>query len=128
MAKIVSLLFLLSFILYAEKPTVGTQLEQQCFNCHDAQNIPSEMIYRRYLLKYSSKETIKKQMFSYLKAPLVKNSIMPPQFFSKFPKKQAMQMDDKRLNIMIDQYIAYFDIKPKIKIIPKKSRQLLSQE
>ncbi len=94
-------------------------LERNCLACHEAQQIPSEMIYSRYLMRYSSKKTIKAKMFAYLRHPSVKASIMPPPFFRKFPIKQATTLDDKRLKELIEAYIAHYDVDGKIIILPK---------
>ena len=89
-------------------------LERECFQCHKEQKIPSEGTYRRYLRKYSSKETIREMMLTYLKAPTVEQSIMPPQFFSKFTIKEASQLEEKELRNRIDDYVDYFDINKKL--------------
>jgi hypothetical protein len=53
-------------------------------------------------------------MFKYLKAPKRENSIMPPQFFLKFPMKKKMEMDDADLKAYIRRYIEAFDVKKKL--------------
>jgi hypothetical protein len=45
--------------------------------------------------------------------------IMPPQFFTKFPKKKPLKLEDPALITLIKAYTDYFDIKPKIKLITK---------
>ena len=92
-------------------------LEEGCLSCHKAQQIPSEMIYRRYLMHYASKETIKKKIAAYLKHPSTDTSIMPAPFFRKFPLKKATTLDDKRLERLIEAYIAHYDVDGKIVIV-----------
>ena len=92
-------------------------LEKGCLSCHQAQQIPSEMIYRRYLMRYASKKTIKKKIAAYLKHPSTETSIMPAPFFRKFPLKKATTLDDKRLKRLIEAYIAYYDVDGKIVIV-----------
>ena len=94
------------------------ELERECLQCHDTQKIPSEAIYRRYLLKYSSKETIRQKMFSFLRSPSVEKSIMPSQFFNKFPLADRSELDDATLHQRVDDYIEYFDINPRLYILP----------
>ena len=92
-------------------------LERECLACHQAGQIPSEMIYRRYLMRYSSKERIKKKIAAYLKHPSTDTSIMPAPFFKKFPLKKATTIDDKRLKRLIEAYIARFDVAAKMMIV-----------
>ena len=92
-------------------------LDKACLSCHQAQQIPSEMIYRRYLMHYASKETIKKKIAAYLKHPSTDTSIMPAPFFRKFPLKKATTLDDKRLERLIEAYIAHYDVDGKIVIV-----------
>ncbi|MEA3456617.1 MAG: hypothetical protein U9R26_08925 [Campylobacterota bacterium] len=102
-------------------PGRDSALERECFQCHKEQKIPSAATYRRYLLKYSSKETIREMMFAYLKTPAVESSIMPPQFFSKFTIKEVSQLKDEALRKRIDEYIDYFDINKKLFIPPENN-------
>ncbi len=78
------------------------------------------MIYRRYLLKYSSTALIKEQIFSYLKRPSTEASIMPAPFFKKFSLKEPSKLDDKTLDKLIDEYIGLYDVSKKIYIVPEK--------
>jgi hypothetical protein len=72
------------------------------------------MIYRRYLLKYSSKDVIRDKIYRYLRSPAIQESIMPPQFFSKFLLKEPTEMSNEELKDMIDGYMDYFDISHKL--------------
>jgi hypothetical protein len=89
-------------------------LQKTCLQCHQEQKIPSEMIYRRYLMRYSTPERIEKMMLAYLRRPRKEYSIMPPQFFLKFPMKQPIEMDEKVLEPYIRSYIEKFDIKKRL--------------
>jgi len=112
---------ILSFLLILHTLIQAQTLQEACLSCHQVQNIPSEMIYRRYLLKYSSKEEIRTHIFSYLKQPEEERSIMPMQFFKKFPKKTPTHLDDKRLKKFIDLYIEHFDVSSRIHIIYREN-------
>jgi len=89
-------------------------LQEHCLACHTKQQIPSSLIYRRYLMKYSTPERIEKAMLDYLRAPERSRSIMPPQFFLKFPMKPPMEMDDATLRKEVKAYIETFDIRKKL--------------
>lgn len=95
-------------------------LEQNCLLCHREHQIPSAMIYRRYLMKFSAKDTIKNRMFDYLKKPSTKESIMPAPFFKKFSIKEPSDMNDTILKESIDSYIERFDVDKRIFVVPKK--------
>jgi len=86
-------------------------IKKNCISCHAQQQIPSELIYRRYLLRYSTHDRIKKRLFYYLRSPDKAHSIMPKQFFLKFPMKQPLDLNESQLLESIDQYLDYFDIK-----------------
>lgn len=91
-------------------------LEQTCLACHKREQIPSELIYKRYLMNFSSQKRIEREMFLYLKNPQKSASIMPAQFFLRFPMKSALTLDDDSLKKQIKAYIENFDIKKKIRI------------
>jgi len=106
---LISTLFITTLI--AEAPS---SLQKNCLDCHVEQKIPSELIHRRYLLKYSTNKKIKEMLFSYLKKPNKESSIMPKQFFLKFPQKEALDLNDTILSKNIDTYLDYFDVKKKL--------------
>lgn len=85
-----------------------------CLKCHQSEQVPSSLVYRRYLMRYSTPERIKKAMFFYLKAPEKADSIMPTQFFLKFPMKKKMQMNDMLLKKYVREYIEQFDVKKRL--------------
>lgn len=120
MVKIIILFLMTLFSLCGSEKAASPELERECFQCHKEQKIPSEATYRRYLLKYSSKETIREMMLAYLKAPTVERSIMPPQFFSKYPIKEVSLLKEEALRKRIDEYTDYFNISKKL-FIPEES-------
>ena len=89
-------------------------LEYDCLSCHKAQQIPSNLIYRRYLMKYSTDDRMQKAIFKYLKNPNKATSIMPTQFFLKFPMKKPLSLDDKTLKRDIQNYLKKFDVKKRL--------------
>jgi len=92
----------------------ASSLEKNCLLCHDKEQIPSNLIYKRYLLKYSTKNRIKESIYSYLKNPKKENSIMPKPFFSKFPMKKPLNLDDKTMKKNIEEFIEKFDVKKRL--------------
>jgi len=100
--------------------SLTSDFETTCLACHKKQQIPNTLIYRRYLMKYSTSERIEKAMMQYMLAPDKVHSIMPPQFFLKFPMKKALSMDESTLRQNIEQFILKFDIKKKL-VLEKSS-------
>ncbi len=115
MGKVTIILMCMSFTLNAELLHNEEQkLEENCLSCHKQQQIPSSLIYKRYLMKYSVKERIEDAMFFYLKDPKKSISIMPTQFFLKFPMKEKMTLDDIKLKKAIQAYLEKYDIRKKL--------------
>jgi hypothetical protein len=73
---------------------LDANMKNSCLACHEKNQIPDEIIYKRYLLKYSTDKNIKNAIISYLKKPNQKNSVMPSIFFSKFPMKKKMDVNE----------------------------------
>ncbi len=109
MVKTVALGVALTLWLWGQEPSV--MVEKNCLSCHKAHAIPSELIYRRYLLRYSTHEAMKQAIVSYLSNPNPKNSIMPSPFFVKFPMKQSSTLDKPTLLRSTEEFLDYFDIK-----------------
>jgi len=99
----------------------GDNLKNACLSCHISQQIPNHLVYRRYLLQYSTAKNMEEAMLMYLKNPKKEKSIMPPQFFLKFPMKTKLPMDENTLRQNIQQFIQKFDVKKKL-ILEQNSR------
>ena len=108
MVKIILIISI--FITSVDSSTV----QINCIKCHINQKIPSELIYRRYLMKYSDKNIINNKIMKYLKQPKIENSIMPKQFFLKFPMKNRLNANEIYLKKDIDEYIKLFDIQNRL--------------
>jgi len=93
------------------------QLQSKCLECHIEEQIPTQLIYRRYLMTYSTQEEMQKAIFNYMKDPQKENSIMPPPFFYKFPMKEVIDMDDESLKENIRLFLEHLDVKKKL-ILP----------
>jgi len=89
-------------------------LKNTCLSCHIKQQIPSELIYRRYLMKYSTKEAMATAMLRYLRKPKKSDSIMPAQFFLKFPMKPSLGFNEEILRKNIGTFIDVLDVKKKL--------------
>ncbi len=97
--------------------TIGnSKSKNNCIKCHIIQKIPSEFIYRRYLMRYSDKNIIKNKIIKYLNEPIKENSIMPKQFFLKFPMKNKSDISQIILKKNVDEYIELFDIKNRLSL------------
>lgn len=119
MGKIIFFCTVLYAALYAEESSSSTQqLESNCLQCHTQDQIPNTLIYRRYLMKYSTQEAVSQAILKYLKDPKKENSIMPPPFFSKFPMKEALDLDDASLEQNIRIFLETFDVKKKL-VLPQ---------
>ncbi len=88
-------------------------LQKECLACHKVQQIPDALIYRRYLMTYSTSSRMEKAIFAYMKNPDKKNSVMHHPFFFKFPMKEKLDLDDKTLKKMIKSYLITLNIKNK---------------
>lgn len=117
MVKIIFLCLLFALLANAQDAVVKV-FHNKCLSCHIKQQIPSELIYRRYLMKYSTKDAIHEAMMKYLKKPNKEKSIMPSQFFLKFPMKPNLKYEDAMLHQNIDAYLDYFDIRKKLILEP----------
>jgi hypothetical protein len=115
MGKIVIVLSFMSLFLFAEELTTpDPSFKNSCLSCHQQQQIPSSLMYKRYLMKYSTKKSMEEAMFAYMKDPKKERSIMPAPFFLKFPMKEKISMDDRTLRKHIQTYLELFDIKKKL--------------
>ena len=114
MVKKFFITLLLSTLAQTKEPS--PLLQQNCLKCHTGQKIPSELVYRRYLMKFSTKERMQKSIYIFLKNPKKENSIMPQQFFLKFPQKEALDFNETVLEESIGAYLDFFDVKNKLEL------------
>lgn len=91
-------------------------LQKRCLACHRANQIPDTIIYRRYLQTYSASHRIAEAMKRYITQPDRHRSIMPPQFFYKFPMKPSKAYDPNTLDADIEAYIRRFDIRKRLRL------------
>ncbi len=110
MVKLIILIPIFSIILYAQE----IDLDKNCLYCHKKNQIPNQIIYKKYLEKYSTANRMQEAIFDYLKNPNKKYSIMPNVFFTKFPMKQKINLDNEKLRKSIKSYLKKFDIKKRL--------------
>ena len=115
MKKIIILIAALSTHLLSQTP-VDPMLEANCLGCHREQKLPDNLIYRRYLLRYSSPERIEKALVTYLRHPDKSHSIMPSEFFLRFPLKDPSKLEDTALRESIRKYVEYFDVRRRLRL------------
>ena len=109
MVKTVLFISLIVFSLDASE-----SLKKTCLKCHIEANVPNEVVYKRYLLKYSSKGKMRKAMVSYLKNPTKQKTIMPTRFIDIFGLKETMKLSDAELDKYVNELIDMYDVKNKL--------------
>ena len=115
MGKLGMTFMVLAWSLVADESIVNnTDLEQKCLHCHQKHQIPSNLISKRYLMKYSTDKRVEEAMFMYLKDPKKEHSIMPAPFFSKFPMKEKSLLDDVSLKQNIKVFFEKYNMKKKL--------------
>jgi hypothetical protein len=105
---------ILIIVTIFSKYICASSLDDNCLNCHNHQKIPSQLIYKKYLIEYSSKKIIKRRMMKYLLNPRLDISIMPQQFFLKFPMKDRLDITKEELEMDVDKFIDKFGLKIRI--------------
>jgi len=112
MEKIIILTLLLGTYIFAENGLrTPTALEKNCLACHKKQQIPNELIYKRYLVKYSTDARMEEAIAKYLNNPTQETSIMPGPFFLKFPMREKLDLDEQLIRSSIKQFLKKFDLK-----------------
>ena len=115
MKRFILLIASLSTHLLSQTP-VDPVLEANCLGCHREQKLPDNLIYRRYLLRYSSPERIEKALLTYLRHPDKAHSIMPSEFFLRFPLKYPLKLEDAELRESVQKYLEYFDVRRRLRL------------
>jgi len=111
-----SMIVLLMTVTVFADTVADPQLEEHCLACHREQKLPDNLIYRRYLLKYSSPQRIENALVKYLEHPLKERSIMPAEFFLRFPIKYANDLSPAQLRELVRRYIDYYDVRKRLRL------------
>lgn len=106
-------------VIFFTASNSSQSFEEACIKCHIEGNIPNEVIYKRYLSKYSSHKKMSEAMVDYLKNPTKQKTIMPPRFIDIFGLKEAMTLSDDELNKHVNELIKTYDIKKRL-TLPRK--------
>jgi len=110
LGKMILIMILTGMVLNADA------LDRECLSCHQKQQIPTALIYKRYLMKYSTNQRMHDAMYRYLRHPNKAYSIMPSQFFFKFPMKKSLQLSDEKLDELVSAFIQRYDIRKKLRL------------
>ncbi len=106
--------YLLIFISVMSEASQGFQ--EKCILCHKAEGIPTQALYKRYLVKYSSQTKIKAAMLAYLKNPSIETSIMPAPFINKFGLQERISLSEDELKKYVDELVESFDVRDRLYI------------
>jgi len=89
--------------------------ENNCVACHKTLPVSIDKYFYRYLLKYSSENSVKEAMTNYLKTPSKDTTIMPEAFISRFGVKKSTTLSDKELQKALDEYWEIYKVFGKLK-------------
>lgn len=118
----VKTLFFIIFLSLSLKADID--LDTGCLNCHKKEGIPTDALYKRYLLKYSSQKQIKTALFRYLKNPTLKTSIMPAPFIHKFGLQKPTSLPDNILMRHIEAFMNRFDVRGQLYLPNKEHKEV----
>lgn len=114
MVRLILVITLLISFLNAEK-TKTTVYETNCIKCHTKLPVSIDKYFYRYLLKYSSENSVKESIFRYLKKPNKEMTIMPEAFIKRFGVKDKTKLSDKELYKALDIYWEKYKVFGKLK-------------
>lgn len=119
MVKIIFLTLMVNVGLFAAESNLKQEvLLQKCLDCHKKEQIPNTLIYRRYLVKYSTHDAMLHAIVKYMKDPKKEKSVMPPPFFLKFSMKTKLDMNTRKLEEGTRAFLKMFDMKKKL-VLPE---------
>jgi len=92
--------------LYAE----ATRIPQACLSCHEQTAPPLRLVYRRYLMLYSSHARIAEKMRDFLVRPSMEGSSMPEGMKSRFNPQNHPAFDPATAATAVEALIRQEDI------------------
>ena len=116
MGRIAMILFLSLQWLLAE---TSSPILERCSACHEKSAPPLSLVYRRYLMLYSSKARIQKHMVAFLVAPSKAKSAMPEGMKNRFKPQNHPPFSPQIAQKAVQQLIEKEDLIPKI-VVPKR--------
>ncbi len=102
--------------LFLSVSVFANSVNTLCISCHKAENISSRMIYKRYLMHYSSHERIAEAMKIYLKNPDPKKTVLAKQFSKEKSIKKPTDLSNIELEKAIEAYIHRYDMYKRLKL------------
>ncbi len=115
MGRIVTLL-ILALSGFAAEPTL---VPGRCAVCHTKNGPPLSLIYRRYLMLYSSKERIQKRMIDFLSAPSKTKSAMPEGMKNRFNPQKHPAFSPPVAKKVVEALIEKEELIPRI-VVPRQ--------
>lgn len=91
----------------------------RCAACHETKAPPLSLIYRRYLILYSSKARIQERMIDFLTAPSKAKSAMPEGMKNRFNPQNHPRFKPQTIQKTVKKLIEKEDLIPKI-VVPKR--------
>ena len=89
--------------------------EQNCVECHKSMPVKIDKFFYRYLLKYSSEESLKSALTSYLKNPTKEKTILQEGLQNRFGVKGRTTLSNKELKKAVDKYWEIYKVFGKLK-------------
>ena len=89
--------------------------DRECVYCHKVLTVSLKDVFFKYLLRYSSENSVKSVMFFYLKNPSIQLSVMPKEYVRIFGIKEKTKLNDSDLKRAIDIYWDRYKVFGKIK-------------
>ena len=100
-------------------PAESTASYARCTACHEKSAPPLSLVYRRYLMLYSSKARIQKHMVDFLVAPSKAKSAMPEGMKNRFKPQNHPSFPPQVARKAVETLIEKEDLIPKI-VVPKR--------
>ena len=91
---------------------------ERCTACHERSAPPLSLIYRRYLMLYSSKARIRQEMVDFLSAPSKEKSAMPEGMKNRFNPQNHPAFSPSVAKEAVERLIKKEDLIPHI-VVPK---------
>jgi len=110
MVRVVFLVIVLSVYSFAQKNIY----EQNCVACHKKIPVTIDKYFYRYLLQYSSEDSVKKAMFLFLRNPTKEKSLMSESLIKRFGLKKRTKLSDSELKEAIDIYWQEYNLFDKL--------------
>jgi hypothetical protein len=119
MVRVLLTAALLAATVWASEGTKEEGVYTRCTACHSTQAPPLSLVYRRYLMLYSSKGRIAERMTAFLVHPTKKGSSMPEGMKSRFNPQNHPAFPPEKAKEAVRELIEKEDLLKRI-VIPKE--------